>query len=382
MAAIDVASDVLRPDELAGLGLDQENARGLPPRLYTDPEVFEHEKEKIFRREWVAVFHEASLPNPGDFRVMDVAGESLLFSRGRDGELRCFHNICRHRGAKVASGEGSCQRFRCPYHAWTYDLEGRLIGAPEMAHVVRQGIGLAELAVETWMGFVFVNHDRDAMPLRERLAGLDEELAAFLAPERLELLYEIPYPGDWNWKLTNENAYESYHVMGTHLESAGDLIPGELTYTKNREFRYWSTFFNPYGEGQDPRDQTGGSVRFPGVPDWIDEELRFYTIWPNLIVFFSESVIVGGITIPGATHDKTSFNWNAVVLPETLERPGFEEFKEGQVFLSNTIQGEDQYPCETMWANVHSKAFRPGPYADQELATFHFDQWYLRTMAS
>ena len=382
MSVLDAPAEVLRPNELEGIDKPQETARGLPPRLYTDPEIFEVEKEKIFRREWMAVFHESSVPNPGDFRVMEIAGDSFLFTRGDDGVLRAFHNICRHRGAKVATGEGNCSRFKCPYHTWTYDTNGKLVGAPAMAHVVREGIGLLEVSVTTWMGFVFINQDPDAQPLAERLAGLNEELGAFLNAGRLAHLYEIPYPGDWNWKLTNENAYESYHVLGSHFESAGALIPGELTYTRNTEFEYWSTFFNPYGEGLNSRDTTGGAVPFDNLPDWIDQELRFYTIWPNIIVFFGPEAIFAGITIPGPTHDRVSFNWNAAVLPESTRLPKFEEFREGQMLVSNTIQTEDQYPCETMWANVHSKAFIPGPYADQELASFHFDQWWLRRMAA
>jgi phenylpropionate dioxygenase-like ring-hydroxylating dioxygenase large terminal subunit len=371
---------VLLPKELVSLGKGPREARGLPARLYTDPEVFEAERDAIFRREWMAVFHETTVPNPGDFRVVDLAGESLLFVRGDDGRLRCFHNICRHRGAKVAVGEGTCSRFKCPYHTWTYDLSGSLIGAPTMAHVVREGIGLTEVRLDTWMGFVFVNQDGQAEPLAQKFAALDEELAPWLSTD-LEVLYEIAYPGEWNWKLTYENTIEGYHVIGSHVESAQWLAPGELTYTPNDEFSTWTTFFMPFAEGVSWRDDTGGSVELDNLPEWVDKEVRFYVMWPNFLISLAPENATGYMVIPGAGPDEVTFIWSAIVRPETKQQPGFEKYKEGQVNWSQTVQGEDQYPCETMWSNVHSDAFIPGPYADGERAVYHFDQWYLERMA-
>jgi phenylpropionate dioxygenase-like ring-hydroxylating dioxygenase large terminal subunit len=378
-----VADDVLRPEELAGLGKSPEEARGLPPRLYTDPAVYEAEKERIFRREWMPVFHQTTVPKPGDYRVVDLAGESLLFVRGEDGKLRGFHNICRHRGAKVATGEGSCGKFKCPYHSWTYDLSGNLIGAPEMAHVVREGIGLVELRLETWLGFVFVNQDGQAEPLSEKLADLNEILAPWVAvADDLEVLYEIPYPGTWNWKLSMENAIESYHIIGSHFESAGELLPPELSYTESTEFRHWTDFRSPFGSGMNMRDTTDGSVTIANVPDWVDEEFRFYPVWPAILVSLAPENVTAYFAIPGATPGEVTFMWSGAVLPATKEKANFEQYKAGQVGFSTTIQGEDQYPCETMWANVHSDAFIPGPYAAQERAVYHFDQWYLERMSS
>lgn len=373
----------LTPEELASLGKPSSEARGLAPRLYTDRAVFAAEKEKIFKREWVAVFHQGTIPNPGDFRVFDFAGESYLFVRGKDGEIRGFHNICRHRGAQVAAGEGNCNRFRCPYHTWTYDLEGRLVGAPEMAHVVREGIGLAEVRIDTWLGFVYMTENPDAEPLASKLAPLDDVLAPFHAvSDRLESMYEIPFTGDWNWKLTCENAFEGYHVIGSHYESAGDLIPGELTYTETTDYRHYTDFIMPFAEGRNIRDETGGAVDFDHLPPWIDEHVRFYVVWPNIIYYFAPEAIVAGIAVPGDGPDKVSFNWSSAVLPETKANPKYEDYREVQIGWATTIQTEDQYPCETMWANMHSEAFVPGPYATQEHATFHFDQWYLSRMAA
>lgn len=378
-----VAPGILYPDELVDLGNPRTEAKGLAGRLYTDPAIFEAEKERIFRREWMAVIHESSVPKEGDFRVVEVAGDSLLFVRGGDGQLRCFHNICRHRGAKVAADEqGSCSRFRCPYHKWTYDLEGNLVGAPTMSHVVDEGIGLVEVPLDTWMGFVFVNQDGNAEPLAEKLADLSERLAPWLSAGPLEELYEIRYPGKWNWKLTFENANEGYHVIGSHYDSAEWLIPGELTYApEDASQPNYTTYRMPFVEGKSMRDFAFDAVPMDDLPDWVDKEFRFFLVYPNFLISVAPDNVTGYMTIPGPTPGDVTFVWNAVVRPETKQQPRFEEYQKVQMEWSNTIQGEDQYPCETMWANVHSPAFIPGRYAEGENAVYEFDQWYLERMS-
>lgn len=374
--------DVLRPDELASLGQGPREARGLAGRLYTDPEVLRAEKEKIFRREWMAVFHETSIPNPGDFRVVDLVGDSLLFVRGEDLRVRGFHNICRHRGAQVAATPvGNCAKFTCPYHTWTYDLAGRLVSAPTMEHMLNEGVGLVELRVDTWMGFVFVNQDGNAEPLAAKFAALDDILQPWLTAP-LEVLYEIPYRGEWNWKLTYENTIEGYHVIGTHYKSAQWLMPGEQTYTATQEFDSWTTFNMPYAPGQNQRDRTGGSVPLENLPDWIDDEMRFFVLWPNFLLSVGPENATGYIVLPGATPGEVTFVWCGIVRPETKQTKNYTAYLADQKFWSENVQGEDQYPCETMWENVHSDAFIPGPYADGERASYQFGQWYLRRMST
>ncbi|ADB52420.1 aromatic ring-hydroxylating oxygenase subunit alpha [Conexibacter woesei] len=383
MSATEIPSSVLRPEELENLGKPVSEARGMPPRVYTDPEIFEAEKDKIFNREWMAVLHESTVRNPGDYRVVELLGQSFLIVRGTDGELRGFHNICRHRGAKVAVGEGNCSKFRCPYHTWTYDLRGSLIGAPTMAHVVREGIGLVDLRIDTWLGFVFINIDGQAEPLASKVSRLDDVLAPWLDVD-LEVVYELPYPGNWNWKLTYENTIEGYHVIGTHLDSAQPIAPGELTFTSTSDddFETFTDFRMPYAAGMTMRDETGGSVPLDGVPSWVDEEARFYVVWPNFLFSLAPENLTGYIVLPGKGPGEVTFVWCNVARPETLQMPNFAEYKAAQELWSTTVQTEDQYPCETMWENMHSDSFIPGPYAEGERAVYHFNQWYMKRMSS
>jgi phenylpropionate dioxygenase-like ring-hydroxylating dioxygenase large terminal subunit len=383
MSITDVES-VLLPEERALLGKEFSVATGLPPRLYLDPDVYEAEKERIFRRQWMPVFHQTSLPDVGDYRVVDMWGESFIFVRAEDGNLRAFHNICRHRGAKLAVDSGNCKRLRCPYHAWTYDLQGHLTGAPAMAHLVRDGqTTLREVTVGTFLGFVFINDDGNAPPLSEKWAGLAEVLAPWVAvSDQLSQTYELHFPGQWNWKLSYENGIEGYHVLGSHLESAGDLIPGHLVYTDITEFEEWTGYYHPFSEGRNIRDTTGGSIDLENLPDWIDNQYRFYQGWPVTIFAVQPEAVLMAFPIPGATPGEVDFVWSSVALKASKDLPNWEAYKAEQMAFANTIQPEDSFPCETMWANLRSPAFKTGPYAKQETCVYQFDQWYLAQMGA
>jgi Rieske 2Fe-2S family protein len=375
----------LSPEERSELGKPADEAVGLPPRLYTDTAIFAAEKETIFRREWMAVFHESTIPRPRDYRVVEIAGDSLIVVRGDDGRLRCFHNICRHRGAQPASGSGNCRYFRCPYHLWTYDLTGRLVGAPTMRDLVREGvrvgnIGLNEVRVDTWLGYVFVNLDGAAQPLAERLAPLTDVAAQWQDVEVVPL-YELHYPGEWNWKLTFENAADGYHNLGTHQATLQDVTPGEKAYTGSTAFDVFSDLSLPFAEGKGWADDTGAAVAFDNLPDWVPSEVRDYAVWPTFIFRPGPFNIISTITIPGPTVNSVTFVWTCLVRPETRASVTFDAYLADQLRWSREVQAEDQEACRMVWTNMHSDGFIPGPYAVGERCVYHFDQWYLARMS-
>ncbi len=154
---------------------DIANAWSLPARFYIDPGVFAEEKERIFRRTWQVVGHRNQVAQPGDYFTVDLLGEPLLLVRGAKGELRGFYNVCRHRAGPPAEGCGSRKLFRCGYHGWTYDLEGKLISAPEFEGVQDfdpSDFTLAPVRAEEWFNLIFVNLDPNARPLSESLGEL------------------------------------------------------------------------------------------------------------------------------------------------------------------------------------------------------------------
>src|SRR5690349_5296519 len=152
----------------------------LPYRWYTDPDVLRHEQERIFRRAWQYVGHVGEAPEPGTFFTARSGRTPIVVTRARDGELRAFLNICRHRGFPLADGAGKRETLQCPYHAWTYGLDGSLRSAPrseEIADFDRTELGLCSVAIDTWGPFVFVNTSRDPEPLSDALGSMPAQVA-------------------------------------------------------------------------------------------------------------------------------------------------------------------------------------------------------------
>ncbi len=204
-------------------------ARHLPGFLYTSPEIFDYEVDTIFMKEWLCIGRVEEFENEGDYRAMRIAGEPLLVCRDASGALNAFSNVCQHRGVEVATGEGNLKSFRCPYHSWVYDLEGKLLGAPHSKEV--EGFdfstcALSRVNLDTWGGYIFVNFDPDCPSLADYL---DEdgirEFAAFLRPESTRMSDKYVFDVPCNWKFIPENLMDMYHVGVIHKESFGGHFP-------------------------------------------------------------------------------------------------------------------------------------------------------------
>ena len=209
----------------------------LAPRAYADPEFIDWKLERVFRREWISVGRVEEVAAVGDYFALDLFGEPMVVVRGDDDRLRAFSAVCRHRGMPVVSGAGNRRTFQCPYHLWTYSLDGRMRGAPGMDGVAgfdRAQCGLPEIRSEIWGGWIFVNFDADAAPLSDSIAPLTAELAPFrLADFRATeaTIYDLP----WNWKVMVDNFMESYHHMAIHPDTLQPLFPALGTYADDVE---------------------------------------------------------------------------------------------------------------------------------------------------
>lgn len=224
-----MSAAVLHPDVHAVLdGLDGSDrpvaeARVLPPEAYMSAAFYKFETEAVFMHSWLCVGRVQQLPNPGDYLAVTLAGEPILVVRGQDGDLTAMSALCRHRGHPLKENcSGNATRFVCPYHRWTYDLAGELIGAPHMKTTIalpalRRESKLPALKLEIWHGFIFVNFDAQAAPLAPTLAKLEPYMAGYdldamvTIPPRFD-----PNPVPWNWKLLLENYIEPYHTEFVH----------------------------------------------------------------------------------------------------------------------------------------------------------------------
>jgi phenylpropionate dioxygenase-like ring-hydroxylating dioxygenase large terminal subunit len=247
----------------------------LPYAWYGDPEILRLEEERIFRGAWQYIGHLGELAGPGSFFTSRVGRTPILVTQARDGELRGFLNVCRHRGFPLAEGAGTRETIQCPYHAWTYGLDGSLRAAPrseEEAHFPREHLGLCAIAVDTWGPFVFANTSRDREPLAEALGSMPAQIEELgLDVNRLVHTSRWEAELDANWKIVCENFLECYHCQVAHPQLAAMLDTSAAAYALSTDGRLSS---------QRGPTREGGGTRMH-----LDGELprsQFHFLWPNL----------------------------------------------------------------------------------------------------
>ena len=192
----------------------------LAAKYYTDPEVFKLETDGLLARTWQFAGHASQLKETGDYFTFDMAGESLFCIKGRDGEIRTFYNVCQHRAHQLVSGQGQTRVVVCPYHAWTYELTGELRAGPNIKAVEgfdKSSICLTSVRTEVFLGFIFVNLDKDAKPMDEWFPNVRTELESYIPHwDALAPLEWVEIPENCNWKVSVENYSECYHCTLNH----------------------------------------------------------------------------------------------------------------------------------------------------------------------
>ena len=229
----------------------------LPYSWYTDGEVFERERQRLFEHSWVYAGHLGELPEPGSYLTTRVGDVPLVVVRDREGELRAFVNVCRHRGSEVMAGSGTCTTLRCPYHAWTYGLDGALRAAPRAEadpHFEREPLGLVPALVDTWGPFIFVNPDADMPALADTLGPLPEIVArGGVDVDTLEFHSRGSYSLKANWKVAVENYLECYHCAVAHpgFSELIDVAPDAYRLERHQTFAsHYAPLRDGSAEGQ------------------------------------------------------------------------------------------------------------------------------------
>jgi phenylpropionate dioxygenase-like ring-hydroxylating dioxygenase large terminal subunit len=249
----------------------------LPYAWYSDPEVLRREQERIFRSAWQYAGHTGQLPESGGFFSAHAGRTPVVVTRARDGVLRAFLNVCRHRGFPVAAGQGAREALQCPYHAWTYGLDGRLRAAPrseEEADFPQDELGLVPVAVGTWGPFVFVNASPDPEPLADALGSMPGQVAE-LGLDVDELVHHHRWETelDANWKIVCENFLECYHCQVAHPGFAEVIDVSADAYALDANGRL-SSQYGPVRESGRAKMDVGGAL----------PRSQFHFLWPNLTV--------------------------------------------------------------------------------------------------
>nr|WP_309503673.1 aromatic ring-hydroxylating dioxygenase subunit alpha [uncultured Roseovarius sp.] len=354
--------------ELSNLNASQ--ARTMPPSFYTSEEFLDHEKEQLFRKEWICLGHIGEIPRPGDYFTTELVGEQIIVSRDQQGDVRVLSNVCRHRGNLVAEGKGNCRSFVCGYHAWTYDLDGALKTAPLMNKVEgfdRKKCGLPQLKTEIWNNFIFVNLDGNADPLAPQLATLDGILHNYHNEQR-NLLFSDEAEWNTNWKNLTENFMEGYHLFATHPKTLQPMTPTQLCKKVPGEDR-WTAYRSYYDPSFPPRG--------PFHEDMTEDEQRnsvLFNIFPSFVVAVAANYTLYLCLRPAAV-DKVAIRWGVAGFKTDPE----DEEVVNYVQLCKDFNAEDRAKLETLQRAQNTRYYQSGPLAPDDLEGTIWD--FLQYMA-
>ena len=348
--------------------------RTLPREAYLSPESYAREKERIFCREWVCVGRAEELAAPGDYVVKDVAGESILIVRARDGGLRAHYNVCRHRGSQLVpdGGAGSfAGGIRCPYHSWTYTLEGQLRTAPfleEADGLARHELSLHPVGVDVWGGFVFVQLTPDEAAARghtlaAQLGPVPDRLRRYPLAD-LRVARRITYTIQANWKVMLENYNECYHCGPVHPELCR-LVPAfkqrggsELDWERGIPHREGAWTFTTSG--------TTNRLPFEGLDE--DEQIRHKgeLVYPNFLLSLSAEHVAAFLVFPHGP-DRTTIVNEFLFHPSEMAKADFDPVD--AVDFWDLVNRQDWAICESVQRGMSSRVFLSGYYAPMESAS-------------
>ena len=341
-------------------------AETIPARWYTDPGILARENERIFARTWQPAGFLHQVAEPGHYITREIAGEPIIILRGKDGVLRALSNVCRHRASTILDSEGKTASLRCPYHGWTYGLDGRLLAAPEFEGVEnwsRDRVCLPAFQVDTWGPFVFVAQDPAVPTLAEVMGAIPDEVRAIgCDPDRLHLSARRDYVIQCNWKVYVDNYLEGYHLPAAHPS-----LFRELDYAQYRvdTYRYYSSQYAPL------RPARGGvSRQYDYAAAETAPTVLYYWIFPNFMLNVYPDNLSSNIILP-LGHDRTLtiFEWFTYANPEGSAT----EVRPETIAFSDEIQQEDIRICENVQKGLGSRTYDRGRYSvKRENGVHHF----------
>jgi phenylpropionate dioxygenase-like ring-hydroxylating dioxygenase large terminal subunit len=349
-----------------------DDALSLPAWIYSDPGFFELEKQKVFRSSWQLVCHQNDIPKPGDFHSFEFLGEQIVTVRAEDGRLRSFHNVCRHRAACLLDGpKGHCgKRIVCPYHAWTYALDGRLVGVPPgFRSLDLSKHGLASLEQEIFLGFIFVRLESGGPSVREMAAPYADELALYRFEELVPQGRVTLRPREVNWKNVADNYSDGLHITVAH--------PG-LT----------RLFGDSYGiEAQPWIDKMWGMLRAVPSSRWSERMYQeklpnvahlpadrqrlwvYFKLWPN-VAFDIYPDQVDFMQFLPISPTQTMIREIAYALPDERREMRIARYLNWRI--NRRVNLEDKALIERVQSGMNSSSYTVGPLSDGEVCLRSF----------
>jgi choline monooxygenase len=368
--------NLLDPDLYADVRKPLDQASGLPPACYHDPAFFRREMETIFARGWVMVGRTDRVPEPGDWFTVDFGTSRLIVSRDEGGTLHAFANTCRHRGAPLLEGSGNCRTIACPYHAWTYGLDGTLLGAPGMKETQdfrTEDWPLHAVRLDTWAGFVFICLSPLTVPLAEWLGDLPDRLAMY-GFESMRSARRVEYDVACNWKVWVENFMEGYHIPTVHRSTISRQKavnipedPGRGEYTAIYE-RHAGT-----------RALLHGDAGFPPIETLAgdsSEGSRFILVYPATMLAIANDTMWCFEAHP-VGEARTRIVLTSCFPAQRFERPDFAALAANYYRRQDIVVQEDNDISEHQQRGLQSTHASPGRFSVKEKIVHALDNWVL-----
>ena len=371
--------------QIEGTDVDPDADFSLPGWTYRDPEFFEAEMERVIRPSWQIVCHINEIAQPGDYRTLDYLGESVVVIRGNDGQVRAFTNVCRHRAMRLVQGPAGCARkIVCPYHAWTYEPDGRLSGVPHKAEYPALNMatsGLAPVSLEQWRGFIFVRLEDAGFPsVAEMMAPFEAEVAPYKF-EAMQPMGPVRHrPREVNWKNVGDNYSDNLHIPVAHdgltrlvgktyrIEAHGwaDRLIGDVTaggVAKGTGQNFWERFY------------TAHLPRVDHLPEVAQGRWLYYKLWPNMAFDIYADQIDFMQWIP-LTATSCMLREVAYCLPDALtppaQRRAMKLARYANWRINRVVNAEDTWLIGQVQQGMASRSYTAGPIASSEVCLRSF----------
>ena len=398
---------MIEQPELEALVASQRSGWALDQRFYTDPDIYQLELDRIITRNWIMAGHVSQIPSVGDFLVFRLAGESAIIVRGKDNQVRAFANVCRHRGSLVCLEErGSCRKFVCPYHGWSFDLEGKLIAARSMADDFdKNAHGLHPVSLEVLGGMLFVCFCDDPPSLADARRDFTEPFA-WLGFEDLKVAAQKTYPIPANWKLAIENYQECYHCATAHPEYSQmhtrkfdperrDRMQEAMRQRmpecglRHIDIDFIDTWASPGQQGYGyvrmalmEGYQTGSRSGEPLAPllgnlSGFDGGASDFTVGPFTFLLAYSDHVVAYVFSP-VDHRNCTCQIYWLVRGDAVEGQDYD--RDELMWLWDITTQADEKIIVNNWTGVCSRYYQPGPFSRMEVMEQRFIEWILQEL--
>ncbi len=353
-------------------------ATSAPPGFYVDPEIFKAEVAYIHLKNWFFAGRIEDFSNPGDYRAIETIGGPVLIVRGQDGVLRAFANVCRHRNSLLLEGAGNVKAIACPYHAWSYRLDGALAGAPGMREVPgfdKQSHGLLSVRLETWDGAIFLNYDDDAPDLATHLGDLPDLLGSHRFAEMVKR-WEIEIDVACNWKLLLENAMETFHTGVVHAATVG--AQSSVSFPTKGEWEAIQVL------SEQSIAVLDGDPPFPTI-EGLSEQARkgtFFTVIHPTTQFACAQDCIWWLAVRPVAVDRSVLSVGGCFPRSHVEAPDFEARAAAYYARWEAVAREDVDILERQQRGLASHLARPGPLSWRDDRVLALNRWVMSRLPS